>query len=702
MSLLGIGHHNGLDARSNSVVFRRRFSGLVAAVGVLAAAWSLVVVGPSAASPEVDPSDVTDGTILVDQSFQESGTREFGDYEERLEKLQIVAVVTPEGDLDVTERITWNFAGNQKRGIFRYIPTHIRVDPTEVKVQQSIRKSDRDKINDANRTWDRVMDVAWGKVSSLSGAPTATDISTQDQDESAGNVAFGQPASYSVLRIGEESRFITGRHTYDIRYTIKRVVVDGLLQFVAVGTGWDVPVQLIDVSLVVPIKDGAVPICNRSDRSLPCDISYDNGQVKLKAEGTGIEIEVPVAASISSPAPVIQTEHLITDGFTPKGLPGLVGLVGLVSAGLGAVVFGLKGRDRVFASGAALGQRGDQERPRRLGEKLASPVEFEPPEGIRPALIQPARTGESSQRCISAMVVDLAARNVLRIEPVQDEQGGFDYLLHMVGNGNEPLSKTESDLMSVLFGGGEPSVALSALTTRTELSGQMAILRAQLRGEAVQQGWWDENPVSVRGKWRALGFLFLIGGAIATFLIAAVSSYGIAAMGLMVLGIGLLIIAQSMPVRTATGSRIEARLRGFELLFDAGEGDRLKLAERQNLFAEYLPYAMAFGNVEKWVKTFATMGIQPAVPYFGPLAGYGTGYGPGYYPGGWGGGGSFDQAMNDFEQSLDRSIEAGAAAERARVAAERAESSSSSSSGGFSGGSFGGGGSSGGGGGGSW
>jgi uncharacterized membrane protein YgcG len=688
---------------------QRRFPKILAvALGAIAAVWSVTPsamatsvgssVGSSVSSSvssvdeAVDASQDANGVVTYydsngDPIPAQDPTPEFSSWEERLEKIQIVAVVTPTGDLNVNERITWNFGNNQKRGIFRYLPQRFRIDPSLVKVE------------DPKREWDRVTNIRWGKVTSLTGAPTAVKVTTEAV---ATEVPYGSVTENSVLRIGEENRFITGQHVYDISYTIERAVVDGLLQFVAVGEGWTVPVVNVDITVKVPVEAGKSAKCIRGNPALSCALTTEGNQVKVKTAGVGVEIEVPVDASVTSPAPLLETEHLFSDGFTTKGLPGLAGLVAVVGAALGSVAIGRKGRDRVFATGGSLGQVGDPERPRRVGEKLASPVEFEPPEGIRPALIEPARTGESTQRCISALVVDLAARNVLRIEPVQDDRGNFDYVLHLVGNGQAQLSKSESDVLGILFGSGPGPIALSELTSDIHLASQMKVVRAQLRAEAVNHGWWDENPVGVRGRWRGLGIFFLIGGVIATFFTASVSRFGVAALGLIILGVGMLIFAQTMPVRSATGTRIAARLRGFELLFDAGEGDRLKLAERQNLFAEYLPYAMAFGNVDKWVKTFAAMGIQPAVPYFGPLMGYGTGYGPGYYPGGWAGGGSFDRAMNDFERSFEHSIQAGAAAEAARLAAERAESSGSSSSGGFSGGSFGGGGSSGGGGGGSW
>jgi Predicted membrane protein (DUF2207) len=594
-----------------------------------------------------------------------SGTT--SDPSEQLERLQIAAAVTPEGNLEVRERITWNFGYGRKHGIFRYIPVRRLVG------------ADAPGIPNPKRTYKRVTNVRWKDVTSSTGAPTQSSVSDE--------------GDLTVLKIGSANTLITGRHTYDISYVIEKVVVNGLLQYTAVGESWVVPVDEVNIKLRVPIKAGAKPTCLRSRSADSCTVTVNGNDIEVNTSGLGIEIEVPVAASVKSPTPTYELVRTFADGFATSGVSGATNGLAGIAAVVGAVLAGRKGRDRVFANGAVLGEIGDQERPRKLGEKIASPVEFEPPEGIRPGLIEPARTGQTSQRCISSMMVDLAARKVLQIEPIND---GADYALHYVGNGQDQLTPNEQQVVSVLFRGQQDgTVTTNELAERIDLAAEMLAIRSSLLQEAVEKGWWLSNPVKVRGKWTFYGLAAIVAGIVLTFFLMGGTGLGFVGVAVIVFGVGLLVAAKTMPIRTATGSRIAARLKGFELLFDAGEGDRLKLAEKQNLFADYLPYAMAFGNVDKWVKTFGKMGIEPQVPYYGPRRMYG-GYGGGYYGGGFGHGGGFDRAMNDFDRSLNRSIEAGAAAERARQAAESRNSSSSS------GGSFGGGGSSGGGGGGSW
>jgi uncharacterized membrane protein YgcG len=598
---------------------------------------------------------------------------------EQLRTLTINAELQDNGDLQVEETIVWDFSGTYgKRGIFRYVPE---------------KRPWTGKRPEGARDWEkfeRITEVDWRSVSSPTGAPTGTDFSTERYVGPDGDTV------YSVVRIGDADLTVSGLQTYTIRYVIEHAVTDGVLQFTAVGEGWTVPVGNVTVNLAVPMAAGAKPVCLRAVISDTCAVSVRGDVVVTQAVGAGVEIEVPVSPALPVRSPRIEAVHSLRGAFDYEGVPGAMGALGVVGAIAGSIIAGRKGRDRVFASGSALGQAGDTERPRKLNERLASPVEFEPPEGIRPGLILPARTGESNQSCISAMLVDLAARKVVQIEPLDDKGDNFR-IVRLGGQPRLSLTQNEEHLLNVLLPGGQEAVTLDELSGRIPLAGQMTMLRGLLVNEAVDHGWWVSNPRMIRNKWRGYGVGLVILGGIFTVIQAIGGSFGLFALAIIALGIGLLAVAQSMPIRTATGSRIEARLRGFELLFDAGEGERLQLAERQHLFAEYLPYAMAFGNVDKWVGTFAKMGIQPAVPYFGPV-GYGPGYPgyPGYYPGGWGQG-RFEDAMSRFDRSLNESIVAGAAAEQARQA-----EANRSSSGGSGGGSFGGGGSSGGGGGGSW
>jgi uncharacterized protein (TIGR04222 family) len=603
---------------------------------------------------------------------------------ESLQSMTIVAAVSPNGDLQVQEQITWNFGNplTPRHGIFRYVPQRV---PWTNAPPKGAEKGD---------TFERVTVVNWDGASS-STAPADSNVST---------TKFGD-SEFSVLKIGRADTTVTGVHTYNLRYRISGAVVENSLRFSLTGAGWTVPVNEVVARIIAPITDVSQVRCLRFGKPEPtCSITAtaSGDGIEVRTNGLGVEVLVPLQPSTSYAPPRLEVIQTLGRAFRTTGMRLPAAAIAALLAGAAAALVGRRGRDRVFASGSALGEYGSPERPFHLGEHLASPVEFEPPEGIRPGLIEPARNGTSSQPCISAMLVDLAVRGFLGIETFDPQSVNFRLTrLEPQGQVGPALTPTETALLHTIFVFG-PVVTSAELRGRADLGPTMNSLSASLVNEAVERGWWTKDPRHVRRKWYLLAVLFAVLAFFFFVFTAALSTYGWLGLSGFVFAVGVAVFARQMPVRTAVGSRIAARLKGFEMLFDAGEGERIKLAEKaqqnSNLFSEYLPYAMAFGNVDRWVQTFSSLGaIQsvgaPPRPWI---------YGPGF---GFHNGGmvfndrSLSSAMASFDHSLNSSFSAGAAAAAAASAA--AARTNSSSGGGSS--SFGGGGSSsGGGGGGSW
>ena len=138
--------------------------------------------------------------------------------------------------------------------------------------------------------------------------------------------------------------------------------------------------------------------------------------------------------------------------------------------------------------------------------------------------------------------------------------------------------------------------------------------------------------------------------------------------------VGLLLLATSrtMPRRTARGSELLRRVLGFRRYLTTAETDRQRFNERASIFAEYLPYAIVFGAVDRWARAFRDIDAQAATAAW--YAGSGRFDAP-----------TFSRNLEGFSSSVSSTI---------------ASTPGGSGSSGFSGGSAGGGG--GGGGGGSW
>jgi uncharacterized membrane protein len=126
-----------------------------------------------------------------------------------------------------------------------------------------------------------------------------------------------------------------------------------------------------------------------------------------------------------------------------------------------------------------------------------------------------------------------------------------------------------------------------------------------------------------------------------------------------------------MPSRTAKGTGLLRRTFGFRTFITEGtEAAMAKFAEKENLFSDYLPYAIVFGVTDKWAKVFERLSGSTAPPQ--------TGWYISPHPFSYG---AFSSSMDHFTTSTTGAI-----------ASTPAGSGGSGFSGGFSGGGGGGGG----------
>ena len=125
-----------------------------------------------------------------------------------------------------------------------------------------------------------------------------------------------------------------------------------------------------------------------------------------------------------------------------------------------------------------------------------------------------------------------------------------------------------------------------------------------------------------------------------------------------------------MPKKTRKGADAYWKILGFRDFIKTAEKYRAQFYERENIFEEYLPYAILFGLTDKWAKAFEGIYQNPPSWYEGPVAT------------------SFSVAA--FTDSLNHSLSAfGSSTFRGGGAVS---GSSGLGGGGFSGGGFGGGG----------
>jgi hypothetical protein len=317
-------------------------------------------------------------------------------------------------------------------------------------------------------------------------------------------------------------------------------------------------------------------------------------------EGLTIVVGMPSGSIQPPPQPILQRRRTVLDAFavrpdtvTPAGALAVLGVGGVL------VLAYRKGRDRRYrgsAVDAAFGNVTGAEERVGLHRTTAGPVEFVPPENVRPGQVGTLIDERANTLDVTATIVDLAVRGWLTIAEVDEH----DYQLAATSSaGKGTLLPYETELMNGLFANG-PTVKLSEL--KYKFRGELARIESSMYDDVVAQGWYHTRPDRTRHSWVALGLLVT---AIAIGITALIP------LALVLCGIALLAAAGHMPARTPKGSALYSRVRGFRRLFDEGDEDvRARFAEQHDIFSQYLPYAMVFGVTEKWARIFAGLDAE--------------------------------------------------------------------------------------------
>ncbi len=554
------------------------------------------------------------------------------------------------GTLAVTETIVVDFSSSPHHGIFRNIQTRYRYD-------------------DVKPDYDRVTPLSIVSVEGSPGTPAQYSQKTQGDE--------------TVLKIGDPGRTITGSHTYTIRFQVRGVLNHFTdhdeLYWNVVGLGWDVPIDQASATLDLPGPAQKVAcFTGPKGSTLPCSDGTSAGSVARFAQsrlgahqGLTIVAGVPPGVVSPTPRPILEQRWTFQRAFAlrPDTVIPAGGLAAAAIAGFGVLVW-RKGRDERFVGGAAdvaFGRDGGPTERVPMHGNDPIPVEFAPPENLRPGQVGTLIDETANTLDVTATIVDLAVRGYLKITEIPKEHwfSHADWELTRLAN-NDRLKVYERTLLTGLFKSGG-TVKLSDLKDHFHTT--LVKVEDELYANTVRNGWFRSRPDKERTRWKLVGIAVLVVGVALTFLLAATTSFGLLGLPVVVLGLLLTAGARAFPRRTAKGYGTLRRVLGFKRFIDESEKERAQFAERQNLFSEYLPYAVVFGATEKWAKAFAgTDGQLPATNWYVGTNAFTIA--------------TFGSAMNSFAVTTSGTI----------ASTPASSGSSGFGGGGFSGGGFGGGG----------
>lgn len=610
----------------------RRLGALLGAALALAAGMAVQGTGPAAAQ---DPNDT--GWVI--------------------ERFDATLLVADDGTLTVREQIDVDFGNLDKHGIYRVIPVRYDVPG-----------------DDAHY---RVLAVEGIAVQST--APADLLVEEPSARSSERNV---------VVRIGSPDRTVSGKQSYTISYRVRGALNSfddhEELYWNVTGHGWPVPIRWAHAAVAGGQLTRTTCFRGLAGATTLCD---DSGILPGRhpgwftatdlAPGEGLTAVVGFAkGTVAVPPPLLQPRWTLARAFTgsPLAVP-LAIAVSLLLAVLIARLLWREGRDRAALGGAtSSGMVAGDSPPRGVG-RLPIVAEFRPPDDLRPAQLGLLLDERVDPIDVSATIVDLAVRGHLVIEEREVRKilwhTKTDWVLHRTPSQGE-LEPYERRLLDALFDSGD-DVELSEL--KGSFSTSYRLVCGDIEQDAVRRHWYRRRPSDTRKLWAAIGVVAVLAGAAVLFAAAAFSTVALAAVPLPLAGLVMLVAHRWMPARTAEGSRLLGRALGFREYIRKAEVERMEFAEAQRLFTAYLPYAVAFGAVDHWARTFSALGVEAAT-----VGGWYVGNVP---FGGSGGLHRMSAGLSDFARTVGGTLP---------VTPASSGSSGFSGGGGSSGGGFGGGG----------
>lgn len=562
--------------------------------------------------------------------------------------------IQADGSVLVSETAAVDFAGLEKHGIYRDLPV-----------------------------------VYWRE----SGEEVYTRISQVEvlQDGAKAQFEITRNSANMRIRIGDANQTISGAHEYVISYRVLGVLqaFEGFDEFNwnVTGNEWEAPIERASANVTVPAEIlQAACYEGEPGSSTPCAvIDAAAGLVHVESEnlapGEGLTAAVGYAAGIVPIVTVARPPSPADIIFSPITFG--VGII-VFLAGAGWIVYRWwrYGRDRFWQRAHLPGERSD-----RAGKDLSEgilplffrqsiSVEYEPPDGLRPAEIGVLMDERADALDVSATIVDLASRGYMTITEVPKKWifGSADYTFVRTDKADDDLLNYERELLTRLFDGGKET-KLSDL--KNTFYKDLAQVKKLLYEEVAGKGLFAGSPDTVRQLSAAKGIGLLVLGVVCVVgavmwlsnvqtVYAAQQVMAGAGGGLAGTAAVMILFSRVMPRKTGYGRELYERSRGYELFVSGTEKYRARFYEDKGLFAEVLSYAIMFGVTDKLAKAFKDMGIEPTEPawFHGAVAFNAA---------------RFASSMESFSGSLSSTMAS-------------SPSSSSSGGGGFSGGGFGGGG----------
>jgi len=466
-------------------------------------------------------------------------------FAESIQNFNSQIIINKDRSIQIEENILYDFDDSEKRGIYRNIPTK------NIKIQ------------------DNIYTLHNGKEA------------TQQISRDLNNIE---------IRIGDEDIFLTGVNEYNISYSVKGVIkklqdIDELYLQIT-GAEWEVPIEKASATIVLPEnlqnKVGDKLYCYTgvsSSTAQDCTITWTNARTieiksnQLLAAGEGLTFVIGFPLGTLTPLTWWEENQEVI-------YQSIAGGILVIGSLILYFVWNTWARD----------------------PKIRKPIvrQYDAPKGMSPAGIIRFKNTYSTPVEISATIISLAQQGILNITQIEEKKwfsnGIFQFDLKDMPTG-KILKPFEQELIAILFKDNRKIVTTKDLE-KEQVGDKFSTIYNKIYQDEVKQ-YYVTNPIVLRSILGFIGVDLVTAGFV--FNVFVSPWIGVACI---ILGIASGLIAYYAPKRTEEGARVLEHILGFEEYIKTAEKNRLQFQEKEQIFFEILPYAIALGHATIWAKAF--------------------------------------------------------------------------------------------------
>lgn len=228
---------------------------------------------------------------------------------------------------------------------------------------------------------------------------------------------------------------------------------------------------------------------------------------------------------------------------------------------------------------------------------------YTPPKGLLPSETGTLIDESVDPKDITAAIIDYAVKGYIRIKE------STDYELELI----KPFQhekEFEKKILLGIFNQNKAGQKKKISELKNQFYTHVNTIKEAVIKQLIQDDYFTKSPDDIRMTY------YLIGGVvvfISLFIFPVKNIFFYILTGLIII-----IFGRIMPYKTKKGTETYYQLKGLYEYINTAEKDRMKFRETEHLrsFEKLLPYAMAFGIVDKWTKAFDGIIKKPPDWYY--------------------------------------------------------------------------------------